>query len=96
MRSFQIGLQAAMLLAAPGLLWASEHLDGDEALKQTVSLEGLSGISLVFAQAYNQSPWLYAVCCTATMAVVGVSIALLADVILKTMGMQVGKIEHKE
>jgi len=96
MWNLRIGLAAVILLAVPALAAASEHLDGPEALEKTIPLEGLTGMSLVFAQAYNQSPWLYAVCCTATMAVVGVSIALLADVILKTMGMQVGKIEHKE
>ncbi|RJP73476.1 MAG: hypothetical protein C4524_14465 [Candidatus Zixiibacteriota bacterium] len=73
-----------------------EGLDIPEALENTVNLEGLSGISLFFAKTYNENMLLYAVICTVLMAALGMAIALVTDVILKMMGMEVGKIEHKE
>jgi hypothetical protein len=96
MWKFRNGLAAAILLAIPALLAASEGLEVPEALEKTVPLEGLTGISFFFAQAYNDNAWLYAGYCTATMAAVGVIIALVTDMILKVIGMEVHKIEHRE
>ncbi len=96
MRKLWIGLVAAAFVAAPALLAASEGLDVPEALKQTASLEGLSGIGLFFARAYNENSWLYAAYCTVTMAVVGMVIAFVTDLALKAVGMEVHKIEHRE
>jgi len=75
---------------------ASEGLDIPEALDRKVSLEGLSGLNRFFASTYNDNLTLYAVICTVIMAVVGVVIAFGTDMILKAMGMEVHKIEHKE
>ena len=81
----------------PWRVWASgEGLDIPESLEKKVSLEGLSGISLFFAKTYNDNLSLYALICTVLMAAVGVSIAYVVDLILKAIGMEVGKIEHKE
>ena len=92
----RIGLAVAVLLAIPTGAIASEGLDVPEALEQTVSLEGLTGISLFFARTYNENIWLYAVYCTAIMAVVGMVIAYVADLILRAIGMETHKIEHNE
>ena len=76
--------------------WASEGLDVPEALEHKVPLEGLSGLPLMFSKLYNENLWLYAVVCTVLMAAVGMAIAMVTDLILKSMGMEVTKIEHKE
>lgn len=81
---------------APLSAWASEGLDIPEALERKVPLEGLGGLHLVFSRLYNDNLWLYAVVCTVLMAVVGMAFALVTDLILKSMGMEVAKIEHKE
>ncbi|MEW5796223.1 MAG: hypothetical protein AB1772_07655 [Candidatus Zixiibacteriota bacterium] len=87
----------SMLLQLPAMsLLASEGLDIPEALEKKVPLENLSGISLFFARTYNENLWLYALYCTVMMAVVGMLIALATDVVLKAIGMEVHKIEHKE
>jgi hypothetical protein len=81
----------------PRQVWAAgEGLDIPEALERKVSVEGLSGIPLFFAQMYNDNLLLYAIVCTVLMAVVGMAIALVTDVVLKIMGMEVGKIQHHE
>ena len=77
-------------------LAGGEGLDVPEALEKKVPLESLSGISLFFAKLYNENLWLYAVVCTALMAALGMAIALGTDVLLKAMGMDTQKIEHKE
>lgn len=84
------------LITLPSLVIASEGLDVPEAIGKKVRLEGLSGINLWFAQQYNDSLWTYAIACTVLMGVVGMVIALGTDVILKAIGMEVHKIEHKE
>ena len=84
------------LLTLPTLLWAGEGLDVPEAMEKQVPLTGLSGMNLFFAKAYNENLWMYAIYCTVLMGVVGMAIALVTDVILKSIGMEVHKIEHKE
>ena len=96
MRRLHLCLAAAVLLAAPALLVANEGLHVPEALRKTVSEEGLSGISLFFARAYNENSWLYAFYCTATIAIVGIVIAFVTDLMLKAIGLEVHKIQHKE
>jgi ABC-type phosphate/phosphonate transport system permease subunit len=96
MRKLCIGLAAVVLGAVPALLFATEGLDVPEALEKTVSQDGLTGISLFFARAYNENTWLYALYCTVTMAVVGMVIAFVTDLVLKAIGIEVHKIEHKE
>ena len=96
MWKLRISLAAVILLAVAGLLAASEGLDVPEALEKTVSLEGLTGLNLFFARAYNENSWLYAAYCTAMMAIVGMIIAFVTDLLLKAIGMEVHKIEHRE
>jgi Na+/glutamate symporter len=91
-------LMTVLLISlVPALCFAGgEGLDMPEALDQKVPLEGLTGVSLFFARTYNENLLLYAVYCTLLMAVVGVVIAYVTDIILKTFGMEVHKISHKE
>jgi hypothetical protein len=85
------------LISLPTLLWAGgEGAKPPEALQKKVPLEGLSGVNRFFAQSYNDNLWLYATCATVLMGVVGMVIALGTDVILKAIGLEVHKIEHKE
>ena len=81
---------------APLRAWASEGLDMPEALEHKVPLEGLGGLHLMFSRLYNENLWLYAVVCTVLMAAVGMAFAMVTDLILKSMGMEVSKIEHRE
>ena len=81
---------------APLRAWASEGLDIPEALERKVPLEGLGGLHLMFSRLYNENLWLYAIVCTVLMAVVGMAFAMVTDLILKSMGMEISKIEHKE
>ena len=85
------------LLTVPGALaWASEGLDIPEELGKKVSLTNLSGINYFFAHWYNDNLWVYAGITTALMGLLGLSIALVTDVILKMIGMETHKIEHHE
>jgi hypothetical protein len=84
-------------LVTPLLVFAGgEGLDVPESLDRKVELEGLSGISYFFAWAYNNNLWLYAVSCTVSMAVIGMAIAYVTDFILRAVGLETHKIEHRE
>ena len=90
-------LVVAILAVLPSLASAGgEGLEVPEAMDKKVPLEGLSGINLWASQLYNDNLWLYAVVCTVVMGAVGVAIAFGTDLILKAIGMEVHKIEHKE
>ena len=85
------------LLAVPGtLLWASEGLDIPEELGKKVDLANLSGINYFFAHWYNDNLWVYAGIVTVLMGLLGLTIALVTDIFLKMIGMDVHKIEHHE
>jgi len=85
-----------LLLAVPALVWASEGLDIPEELGKKVDLTKLGGINYFFAHWYNDNLWVYATIVTVLMGVLGFAIALVTDVILKMIGMEVHKIEHHE
>ena len=83
------------LLAVPStLVWAAA--EKAEALEKKVDVTKLSGINYFFASWYNDNMWLYAIMVTALMGVIGMLIALVTDIILKIIGMEVHKIEHHE
>jgi hypothetical protein len=85
------------LLTVPSaLLWAGEGLDVPEELGKKVDLTNLSGINYFFAHWYNDNLWVYAAIVTVLMGALGLAIALVTDVILKMIGMEVSKIEHHE
>ena len=85
-----------LLTVSGSLLWASEGLDIPQELGNKVSLANLSGINYFFAHWYNDNMWVYAGMVTALMGLLGLSIALVTDVILKMIGMEIHKIEHHE
>jgi hypothetical protein len=85
-----------LLLGVPSLLWAGEGLDVPGKLENKVDLTNLGGINYFFAHWYNDNLWVYAIIVTVLMGLIGLGIALLADVVLKMIGMEVSKIEHHE
>jgi len=85
------------LLTLPStLLWAGEGLDIPAELGKKVDLTNLSGINYFFAHWYNDNMWVYAGIVTALMGLLGLAIALVTDIFLKMIGMDVHKIEHHE
>lgn len=45
-------------------------------------------------EANENNPWLYAIGVLVTMAVLGISIGILADLLFKLLGIKLEKIEH--
>jgi ABC-type phosphate/phosphonate transport system permease subunit len=84
------------LLAVPStLVWGAA--EKAEALDKKIgNLDKLSGLNYFFASWYNDNMWLYAIMVTALMGVIGLLIALVTDIILKMIGMEVHKMEHHE
>jgi hypothetical protein len=83
------------LLAVPStLVWAAA--EKAEALEKKIDLTKLTGLNYFFASWYNDNMWLYAIIVTVLMGVIGLLIALVTDIILKMIGMEVHKIEHHE
>jgi hypothetical protein len=83
------------LLAVPNtLVWAAA--EKAEALEKKIDVTKLAGLNYFFASWYNDNMWLYAIIVTALMGVIGLIIAVVTDIILKMIGMEVHKIEHHE
>jgi ABC-type phosphate/phosphonate transport system permease subunit len=83
------------LLAVPGtLVWAAA--EKAVPLEKKIDVTKLTGLNYFFASWYNDNMWLYALIVTVLMGVVGLLIALVTDIILKMIGMEVHKIEHHE
>jgi hypothetical protein len=84
-----------LLAVSSTLAWGAA--EKAEALDKKIgNLDKLSGLNYFFASWYNDNMWLYAIMVTAIMGVVGLLIALVTDIILKMIGMEVHKIEHHE
>jgi hypothetical protein len=96
MKRFSVIIINFLLLGVPALVCAGEGLEVPEELNKKVDLANLSGISHFFAKWYNDNLWVYAIMVTVIMGLAGFAIALVADVILKMIGMEVSKIEHLE
>jgi hypothetical protein len=86
----------SLLVLTSAMAWAGEGLDIPEELGKKVDLANLSGINYFFAHWYNDNLWVYAIIVTLLMGLLGLAIALVTDVILKMIGMDVHKIEHHE
>ena len=83
------------LLTVPStLVWAAA--EKAEALEKKIDVTKLSGLNYFFASWYNDNMWLYAIIVTVLMGLIGLLIALVTDIILKMIGMEVHKIEHHE
>ncbi len=96
MKRFAAIILNILLLAAPALVCAAEGLEVPEELGKKVDLANLGGINHFFAQWYNDNLWVYATIVTVLMGLLGFGIALVTDVVLKMIGMEVHKIEHNE
>ena len=95
MKRFWVIIFNLVLLSVPSaLVWAAA--EKAEALQKKVNVTKLSGINYFFASWYNDNMWLYALIVTVLMGVVGMLIAVVTDVFLKMIGMEVHKIEHHE
>ena len=96
MKHYLVLILNFFLLAVPStLVWGAA--EKAEALDKKIgNLDKLSGLNYFFASWYNDNMWLYAIMVTAIMGVVGLLIALVTDIILKMIGMEVHKIEHHE
>jgi hypothetical protein len=83
-----------MLVMFPVSFFLGVEKEGKLSLH--VDITNLTGIRLWIVNLYNDERLLFAILVTVTMAVIGMSIALIADVILKLLGLEVTKIEHHE
>jgi ABC-type phosphate/phosphonate transport system permease subunit len=83
-----------LLLTVPALAWGAAEKAA--LLEKKIDLSTLGGINYFFAKWYNDNLWVYALIVTVLMGVMGMLIALVTDVILKMIGMEVSKIEHHE
>ena len=97
MKRFSVIIINFLLLGVPALVWAAgEGLEVPEELNKKINLANLGGISHFFAKWYNDNLWVYAIMVTLLMGIVGLTIAISTDFILKMIGMEVSKIEHLE
>ena len=95
MKHYLVLILNFFLLAVPStLVWGAA--EKAEALEKKIDLAKLTGLNYFFASWYNDNMWLYATMVTVIMGVLGLLIALVTDVILKMIGMEVHKIEHHE
>jgi hypothetical protein len=83
-----------LLTVSSTLVWGAA--EKAEALEKKIDVTKLTGLNYFFASWYNDNMWLYAIIVTVLMGVIGLLIALVTDVILKMVGMEVHKIEHHE
>jgi ABC-type phosphate/phosphonate transport system permease subunit len=80
-------LAAIWILNVPQFAYADEHEDAGK-LEHTVSTADKTGLSLFLADLYNDHRLLYALVVTATMAFLGMIVALVTDFILKLIGLR--------
>jgi len=83
-----------LLTVSSTLVWGAA--EKAEALNKKIDLAKLTGLNYFFASWYNDNMWLYAIMVTVLMGVIGLLIALVTDIILKMIGMEVHKMEHHE
>lgn len=95
-RLWVIIINLILLSFTSTLLWAAEGLDIPKELGKKVDLANLSGLNYFFAHWYNDNLWVYAGIVTVLMGLLGLAIALVTDIFLKMIGMDVHKIEHHE
>lgn len=93
-RNLVLILNFFLLIVPSALVWAAA--EKAEALEKKVDVTKLSGLNYFFASWYNDNMWLYAIIVTVLMGAIGMLIALVTDIILKMIGMEVHKIEHHE
>jgi ABC-type phosphate/phosphonate transport system permease subunit len=85
-----------LFLAVSSTVAFAEGAAKAELLEKKINVANLTGLNYFFASWYNDNMWLYAIMVTVIMGVIGLLIALVTDIILKTIGMDVHKMEHHE
>lgn len=98
MKPMKLILLVLALLILPAM-WAGAADPGEKVVDMAtrqVKVEGLSAINAFFAGWYNTNKYVFAAFVTVLMGVVGGLIALVTDLFLKAIGMDVSKIEHHE
>jgi hypothetical protein len=96
LKQLRIIIFNVLLLSLPVWAWAGGGGKAATKLGRKVDVANLTGLNHLLASWYNDSIWLYAAVATILMGVIGLIIALVTDVILKMIGMEVSKIEHHE
>ncbi|MDO9530683.1 MAG: hypothetical protein Q7O12_00910 [Deltaproteobacteria bacterium] len=96
MKRYMVLILNFFFLAVSSNLAFAEGVAKAEPLQKTIDLAKLTGLNYFFASWYNDNMWLYAIMVTAIMGVIGLVIALVTDIILKMIGMEVHKMEHHE
>ena len=87
MLSAGVILLLVLVACCPVVLAGGDH--GDEAaISEIVSTDGKSGLSLFIADLYNDHRLAYAFLVTTTMAVLGMAVAQIADLVLRALGAQ--------
>ncbi len=79
----------------PGLAWAEGEKVAD--LVVVADTRDLTGISLYFANLYNEDLTMFAVWAVALTCLLGVSLGIICDLIMRQVGLDLGKgkvIEH--
>lgn len=61
-----------------------------------ISTNGLIGFNLWFVNLYNDHRFLFAMCTLFVMGIIGIIIAYITEYLLKLIGMEATKMEHKE
>ncbi len=96
MKRYMVLILNFFFLAVSSTVAFAEGAAKAEPLQKTIDLAKLTGLNYFFASWYNDNMWLYAIMVTVIMGVIGLLIALVTDVILKMIGMEVHKMEHHE
>ena len=96
MRKALIALFNLLLLGLPALAWAAGGEKVPDMAARQVPDVGLGAVNHFFAQWYNDNKMIYALIVTVIMCALGMLIALVTDILLKAIGMDVSKIEHHE
>ncbi|MEP0829157.1 MAG: hypothetical protein HRF51_11605 [bacterium] len=76
----------ASILLFPLILSAGDDHEEGGDLDYVVPTDNLSGLSLFLADLYNEHRLLYALIVTATMALLGILVALVTDYLLRLIG----------
>ena len=76
-----------LVLAGSAALAGGGHGE-DAAISETVDTEGKTGVGLFLANLYNDHRLMYALLVTAVMAVLGMAVAQVTDVVLRAAGAQ--------
>lgn len=76
-----------IVACCPAVLAGGGHGE-NVAISETVDTAGKSGVGLFLANLYNDHRLLYALLVTGTMAVLGMIVAQVADLILRVIGAQ--------